>query len=122
MSEKNPTVLLVDDDPHTCSIFEMLMDHYQIPFWVAPNCASAVNLLKEHTVNTIIIDLFLPGADGFQTLTKISKMIDRANTRVLATTAYYTKDTGTEVINRGFDGYIPKPFVPDSFLGFLSDR
>ena len=122
MAYGNPTVLLVDDDPHTCSIFEMLMDHYQIQYWVAPNCTSALNLLNEHAVDTIIIDLFLPGSDGFQTLSKVSKLIDRARCRILATTAYYTKDTETEVMNRGFDGYIPKPFVPDSFLGFLADR
>ncbi len=120
MANDKAQVLLIDDDPHTCAIFELLMDYYQISFWVAPNCPSAVNYLKEHSVDTIIIDLFLPGADGFQTLTKIASLIDRKRCRVLATTAYYTKDTGTEVLNHGFDGYVPKPFVPDSFLSFIS--
>ena len=35
---------------------------------------------------------------------------DVAGTRIIATTAYYTHDTEQEVLRRGFDGYVAKPF------------
>ena len=118
--EKQPaSVLLVDDDPHTCAIFELLMQHYQRPFFVVDNAQAAVEYLWHHSPDVIVVDLFLPGADGYQTLDQIRAIIDSGRCRILATTAYYTKDTRRQVLERGFDGYIPKPFVPDSFLDYL---
>lgn len=119
MAKQPASVLLVDDDPHTCAIFELLMQHYQLPFFIVDNGQAAVDYLRQQSPDVIVVDLFLPGADGFQTLDQICAIVDRQRCRILATTAYYTKDTRRQVIERGFDGYIPKPFVPDSFIAYL---
>lgn len=119
MSDERPFVLLVDDDPHTRAIFELLMEHHELPFMVASDSVAALDCLKENSPDIVVIDLFLPGLDGFQTLKQISSIVSRAHCRFLATTAYYTKDTQREVVERGFDGYIPKPFVPNNFIGYL---
>ena len=119
MDEPLNSVLLIDDDPHTAAIFELLMENYKIPFSVAQDSISALDYLQQHSPSVIVIDLFLPNHDGFQTLNQVCTVVNRANTRILATTAYYTKDTRNEVVRRGFDGYIPKPFVPDSILDYL---
>lgn len=119
MTKHAAPVLLVDDDPHTCAIFELLMQHYQRPFFIVDNAEAAVEYLRQHTPDVIVVDLFLPGADGYQTLDQIRGIINPERCRILATTAYYTKDTRRQVLERGFDGYIPKPFVPDSFLDYL---
>ena len=119
MAEPSHPVLLIDDDPHTIAIFELLMENFQIPFFTLQDPGSALDYLRQHEPSVIVIDLFLPTFDGFQTLGKISEVVDRSACRILATTAYYTKDTRREVMERGFDGYIPKPFVPDSFLDYL---
>jgi DNA-binding response OmpR family regulator len=111
-------VLLIDDDPHTGAIFELLMEHFHMQACVVHNTASALEYLSENSPDIIVIDLFLPGTDGFQTLLEVRKRMV-ADCRILATTAYYTKDTEREVVRYGFDGYIPKPFVPDSFVAYL---
>ncbi len=119
--DERTSVLLIDDDPHTGAIFEFLMEHYQLPFVVAHDLSSALLFLQQNVPSIIIIDLFLPVHDGFQTLAKIRELVKQSNCRIMATTAYDSKDTSREVIERGFDGYIPKPFVPDSFLAYLSN-
>jgi DNA-binding response OmpR family regulator len=111
--------LLVDDDPHIGAIFELLMRHYCLPFSVARDTEAALDYLRGQSPDIIVVDLFLPGSDGYRALGEISTVVDRSRCRILATTAYYTKDTRDEVLRRGFDGYIPKPFVPDSFLAYL---
>ncbi len=120
-ARSSQSILLVDDDPHTCAIFEMLMEHYDIPHLVARNAPNALQVLQEYQPNIIIIDLFLPGTDGFQMMRQIRERIDSSLVRILATTAYYTKDTRRDVIARGFDGYVPKPFLPDTFIPFLRE-
>jgi CheY-like chemotaxis protein len=113
------SVLLVDDDPHTGAIFELLMQHYQYPFSIVQNAEAALAYLEAHSPDVILIDLFLPGIDGFQTLNQIRSVIKPSTCRIFATTDYYTNDTKREIMQHGFDGYIPKPFVPDSFIAYL---
>ena len=67
------------------------------------------------------MDIFLPSIDGFQALKSIRKEALSPKCRVIATTAYYTNDTQQEVMQRGFDGYIPKPFGPDALMTYLTD-
>lgn len=119
MTKPCQSVLLVDDDPHTRAIFELLMEYYEMPFSVAHDSAEAIDHLRRHSPDVIVIDLFLPGTDGFQVLKTIRPLPEASQCRILATTAYYTNDTWREVLARGFDGYLPKPFVPDSFIAYL---
>lgn len=99
----------------------MLMEHYEIPHLVAQNAPHALQVLREHQPTIIIIDLFLPGTDGFQTMRQIREKTDASHVQILATTAYYTKDTRRDVVARGFDGYVSKPFLPDTFLHFVRE-
>ena len=119
MEKQTASVLLIDDDPHTCAIFELLMQHYQRPFFVVDNAQAAVDYLRHHVPDVVVVDLFLPGVDGYEVVDQIRGIVDPGGCRILATTAYYTKDTRRQVLERGFDGYIPKPFVPDSFIDYL---
>jgi two-component system, cell cycle response regulator DivK len=108
---KNPmTVLLVDDDLDAQSVFELVMQHYKVPFKILGDAESALDFLKTNVPDIIVMDIFLPGIDGYQALDRIRRSATASGTRVIATTAYYTNDTQQEVIRRGFDGYVPKPF------------
>ncbi len=88
------------------------MQHYELPFSVADDAESALELLETHeeTPDIIVMDIFLPGLDGYQALDRIRSMSDSPKRRVVATTAYYTHDTEQEIIRRGFDGFFAKPF------------
>ena len=120
MFDDKPTVLLIDDDENTASIFEMLMEHFHLSYDVIKEPIQVIDYLHDNSPSIILIDLFLPGIDGFQMLEQVRKASRRADCRILATTAYYSRDTAHTVLERGFDGYIPKPFVPTTFLGYLT--
>ena len=108
---KNPvTVLLVDDDPDAQTVFELVMQHHNVPFRIVGDAETALDYLKTNTPDVVLMDIFLPGLDGYQALDRIRRSAIAAGSRIIATTAYYTNDTQQEVIRRGFDGYVPKPF------------
>lgn len=115
------SVLLVDDDPQARDIFQIVMDFYQLPLTVLKDAESAITHLQENTHDIIVMDIFLPGLDGYQALNRIRQSARVPNCKVVATTAYYTNDTAQEVASRGFDGYIPKPFSPDKLVPYLKE-
>ena len=121
MSADSFSVLLVDDDPHVREIFELVMTHHRMPFTVQSDGEAALNYLRTNSPDIVIMDIFLPGIDGFQALKSIRKEAQSPECRVIATTAYYTNDTQQEVLQRGFDGYIPKPFGPETLMNYLAD-
>lgn len=120
MTSESLNVLLVDDDPHSQAVFELVMKHYDLAFTIVDDAETALDYLKSHRPDVVVMDIFLPGLDGYQALDRIRRMADISNCRVIATTAYYTHDTEQEVIRRGFDGYVAKPF-DKNLIGYLAD-
>lgn len=118
MSQRPLSVLLVDDDLDAQSVFELVMQHYNVPFNIVGDAETALDFLKTNTPDIVVMDIFLPGMDGYQALDRIRRSTKAASSRVIATTAYYTNDTQQEVLRRGFDGYVPKPF-DEGLVGYL---
>ena len=121
MTLESLSVLVVDDDQHTCNIFQMVMDHYHIPLTVAQDAETALTYLSQHTPDIIIMDIFLPGIDGYQALYQIRKHALAPTSTVIATTAYYTADTQKDVLAWGFSGYLPKPLNPSTLIPYLQE-
>ena len=119
MTVDAPTVMLVDDDIHSREIFQMLMEHCHVSHAVTETATEGIDFLKDHSPSVVILDLVLPDISGYEALTLARQMTDPSKCRILATTAFYTVDTGHQVIEHGFDGYVPKPFVRESFLPFV---
>lgn len=123
MDSDKLSVLLVDDDPYSQEVFELVMTHHKLPYTVVDDAETALDYLQTTVPDVVVMDIFLPGLDGYQALDRIRRMIPISNCRVIATTAYYTRDTQQEVLKRGFDGYVAKPFDKDlvSYLQTISE-
>lgn len=113
------TILLVDDDPYVCDIFQLILQHHRLPLTSFSDAPSALQYLQTHDSDVVILDLFLPEMDGYRALEAIRQLPGGQRCKIVATTAYYTQDTGQEVLKRGFDGYLPKPVVPDKLVPYL---
>jgi CheY-like chemotaxis protein len=99
----------------------MVMEHNGKSFTIARDGEEALNLLADNTPQIIIIDIFLPGLDGYQTFQRIQTSQLAPKALKIATTAYYTEDTEAQTSTWGFDGFLPKPFNPTTLLPFLND-
>jgi CheY-like chemotaxis protein len=116
----NPiSILLVDDDPHVGQVFELVMNFHHLPLKVVQDAESALSYLTSHTPDVVVMDLFLPGLDGYQALKQIRKDSLVPHTKFIATTAYYTNETEQEAASRGFDGYLPKPFDSNALVSYI---
>lgn len=118
MSNPIISVLLVDDDPDAQAVFEIVMTHHNVPFTIVGDAETALDYLRSHSPDVVFMDIFLPGLDGYQALDRIRQASLAPGSRIIATTAYYTRDTQQEVLQRGFDGYLSKPF-DDGLINYL---
>jgi CheY-like chemotaxis protein len=97
----------------------MVMQHHKLPLDVVGDAETAVEYLRTNSPDLVVMDIFLPGIDGYQALKQIRTTARNPQCRVIATTAYYTNDTQNEVAQRGFDGYLPKPFDSNTLVDYL---
>ena len=103
-------ILIVEDAPEILHILrEILIPHYSV--LLAKNGAQALDLIGvEPAPDLVLLDVLMPGIDGFEVCRQIKSIPNRSDIPVL----FLTGKTGSESIVHGFElgasDYITKPF------------
>jgi len=118
-----PRVLVVDDE---ASIREVLTEHLttrEKPYEVmaAADGFEAGRLVATFRPDLVLLDLRMPGMDGFQVCRTIKADPETSNTVVIAMTGYYTPETEARILECGAMRCIAKPIEP-SALGTQIDQ
>ena len=108
-------ILAVDDAAIILSrITDTLGKYYDV---ITVNSGErALKYLNENKPDLILLDIRMPGRDGFEILREIQTMEDRADIPVIMLTGVESKQYVLEGINLGIRDYVLKPFVPDDLL------
>ncbi|SET50574.1 PAS domain S-box-containing protein/diguanylate cyclase (GGDEF) domain-containing protein [Marinobacter segnicrescens] len=112
-------VLVADDNPRLlASLASLLSDHGFRPV-TASNGSEACRLLQEHRFTMALLDLNMPGRDGFQVMEEASRLQpDCALVVVSGETSFRAV---SRALRRGASDYIRKPFDPDEVLATLEN-
>ena len=107
----NKRILVVEDDPDGQEMITTMLQHLQYEVDTVDDAEGAGQALfgAETPYNAIIIDLALPGKDGWELLAEITDNPLTANIPCLAVTAHHTSKLREETIRAGFVAYFPKP-------------
>ncbi len=108
-------VLIVEDDPMVAMINEQYVSRHKA-FTVVKKCwdgNSALDYLENNQVDLIILDVFMPITDGFETLRQIRKK--RISADVIMVTAANERDSLKEALHLGVVDYLVKPFTFERF-------
>ena len=108
-------VLIVEDDPMVAMINEQFLSRHK-DFVVAHKCndgKSALEYLDECKVDLIILDVFMPYMDGFETLRQIRKK--QISVDVIMVTAANEREQLKEGLHLGVVDYLVKPFTFERF-------
>jgi len=101
---------LVDDDPRLPELLSDLLQESNIVLRSATNADQAAEVLKSSHVDLILLDLGLPGVDGFEVLRRVKATPETQALPVIVLTAW----NGTEDKLKGFElgatDYLTKPF------------
>ncbi len=108
-NEYKGKVLLVDDDPDTLFTVNEIVQSCQCKTVLTNSGEECIAELANEIPDLILLDIMMPGMDGFQTLKKIKENQEWANIPVFAVTAKAMVGDREIIIKHGFDDYIPKP-------------
>ena len=100
-------ILVVDDNPEIREIIEILLTDEGFAIFQAKGGATALALVKEHDFDLIILDIMMPGINGYQTCIEIRKT---SNAPILFLSARTKDSDKTLGFSSGGDDYLAKPF------------
>ena len=103
------TILVIDDDEKLNSLLKDYLSGFNFKVLTETNPERALNLLKRKTPDIIILDIMLPGMDGFEVCRRIRKSY---NIPVVMLTARGKVEDRIVGLELGADDYLPKPFEP----------
>jgi CheY-like chemotaxis protein len=121
MSDKR--ILVVEDDPDGLEMVTTMLQHMNFTVDTADNGEQASHILFESgkTYSAIIIDLALPGKDGWELLGEVLNNPNTERIPCIAVTAFHNSKLREEALRAGFIAYFPKP-IDGTQLGRELDR
>ena len=108
-------VLIVEDDPMVAMINEQFVSRHK-DFTVVEKCGdgeSALKFLEENKVDLVIMDVYMPVMDGFETLRQIRKR--QIEVDVIMVTAANETESLKQGLHLGVVDYLVKPFTFERF-------
>ena len=108
-------ILVVDDVPTNRLVAATLLRLFGASIAEAASGQAALDYLRDHPVDLVLLDMNMPGLNGIETLNAIRAMSGAiAVVPVLAMTANATSAQRQHYIDSGLDGYVSKPLSPAS--------
>lgn len=113
-------LLVVDDSPTETHRFKELLTKHGYEIIVASNGADGVAMAKQNKPDAVLMDVVMPGLNGFQATRQITRDPDTKDIPVIIVT---TKDQETDRIwgeRQGAKGYLVKPVSDNDLLNTIS--
>jgi len=109
-------VLVVDDEPDILSILVYQFSREGFRVSTAVNGQSAISTAAEERPDIVILDLMLPGIDGYEVLARLRQNERTASIPVILLTARREEEERIRGFEIGADDYVTKPFSPRELI------
>jgi signal transduction histidine kinase len=125
MTEK-PKILYVEDNLMNRMLVRRLLEIHGYTVLEAEDGLSGIRMAQEELPDLILMDINIPGMDGFEATTKLKSIEGLKDTPIVALTAKVMDGDREMALTAGCDGYIPKPIdvdtLPDLIKDFLAGK
>jgi len=109
-------VLIVDDRKDNLLIAREALSFHGADVKTAINGVEGLAVLTDYKPTLILLDLSMPEMNGWEMHKKLRENEETKNIPVIALTAHVMAGDEEQVMDAGFDGYIPKPFSVASIV------
>lgn len=113
-------ILIIDDDPSVLKLVATLLEDANHQVRVASGGEEALQLIEQDLPDLIVLDLMMPGMDGWEVLRQLRRSGAKGKTRVLCLTAKTAEKDYLQGWKLGADDYLTKPFDPDDLVAAVS--
>ena len=115
-------ILVVDDNVDTATTTAMLLEMYGHTVSVEHSGENALATARSSPPNALLLDIGLPGIDGFELARQIRAAPATAKALLVAMTGYSRAQDRKKSLEAGFNHHLEKPVDIDTLLALLNAR
>lgn len=112
----NNTLLIIEDNEQNLYLMRFLLEKNGFTILGAENGIKGIEMAKQYKPMAILLDIQLPGMDGYAVAAELKKNTELKNVPVIAVTSYAMVGDREKILAAGATGYIEKPIDPDTFV------
>ena len=112
-------ILVADDEPALLRLLEFVLGRRGYVIQGVSNGDAAIDMLEADCPDLAILDVMMPGRDGFEVLKFIRETDHLAGLPVVLLTARAQLDDIQQGLSLGADAYLAKPFDPEELLSVV---
>ena len=109
-------VLAVDDIPINLVLVQKMLAKFNFKMRTAANGQQALDAVAEQKPDLILLDLMMPGIDGFEVIRRLKENPDTADVRIVILSALNTNEDVVKGFSLGADDFIMKPIIMEKLL------
>ena len=117
---KTAKILVIDDEPEITEIIDAFLQNEGYTVKVENDPQNAIGLAEEFKPDLILLDIMMPGTDGYQVCNQIKENPRLGETPVIFLTGKDSKDDQGKSFQVGGDMFIKKPFSCDRLLEIVN--
>ncbi|MFC3562872.1 ATP-binding protein [Pedobacter jamesrossensis] len=114
----NPKLLVIDDNEMNRSLMSHLLSGWGLGFDMAEDAMSGIAMMDENDYDLVLMDIQMPGMDGYQATSFIRKQLC-SNIPIVAMTAHSLAGEREKCLSFGMNEYISKPINERQLYGFI---
>jgi two-component system OmpR family response regulator len=103
-------ILIVDDEPNIVMSLEYAFKKKGFKVFIARDGGEALEIIKNHIPDVVLLDVMMPNVDGYETLKQIKNKKNLEATKVVFLTAKNKASDIEKGLEMGADKYLTKPF------------
>ena len=107
-NDEKKAVLFVDDEEMVLKVGSLMLQKLGYSVLTASKGQEAIEILKENKVAFVILDMRMPGMNGYALYPQLKKI--QPKVKILLASGYAGDHSEKGLISIGFDGFIQKPF------------
>ena len=114
-------ILIVDDEPGIVVALQFLMEQQGYNVMTAESGEFALELIYQYNPNLVLLDIMLPGIDGWEVCEIVRLNPDCRNIKIIFLTAKKSEIDIAKGLALGGDAYITKPFSNDELVAKVKE-
>lgn len=113
-------ILIIDDEPEITEIVETFLTEAGYKVAVENSALKAVSKAKKFKPDVVLLDIMMPGSDGYTVCKELKQDPDFADTPIIFLTGKDREDDQGRSFQSGGDMYIKKPFSCERLLEIVN--
>ena len=114
-AQARPKLLVVEDDPNIVELLSASLRFAGFEVSAVTSGAQAVAVARAAPPDLVVLDIGLPGMDGWEVLDRIRKDETTKSIPVVVLTAHAEEESRRRANEGGADAFVTKPFQPNDF-------